>query len=286
MEDWAKENAPIMVDFARDHGAMPDWAHAEFREAGVPEYVQVVWKRERPEDPASPADWAYDPPGPWAVIGDEPPWSSRPMDEAYNPNAGAGKAPAAAIPEGFVVQNMAWLGDKLALPVTDIVYPPHKDELLAMVESKDPTRGGWVTMSVLEAMGSGADYTEAVRDAAAVHFVRPVVLRHPGSREGGGSSSIFASPTAARSARTISIIEMIVPPQTGSGAAPENHWPGDRGEPAFQVRRGCHLSRGCERRSHCQRRDDPFDGGEPGERGRPTVEEIRASGASTLSTMS
>ena len=28
MEDWAKENAPIMIDFARDGKPMPDWAHA------------------------------------------------------------------------------------------------------------------------------------------------------------------------------------------------------------------------------------------------------------------
>ena len=81
MEDWAKENAPIMIDFARDDKPMPDWAHAGYRESGVPEYVKVVWKRDNPADMASPADWAYDPPGPWEDKGEEPPWSSRPMDK-------------------------------------------------------------------------------------------------------------------------------------------------------------------------------------------------------------
>ena len=75
MEDWAKEHAPIMIDFARDHKPMPDWAHADYRESGVPEHVKIVWKRERPHDPASAADWAYDPPGPWEA-GEEPAWSA------------------------------------------------------------------------------------------------------------------------------------------------------------------------------------------------------------------
>ena len=79
MEDWAAEHAPIMVDFARDGKPMPDWAHADFRDSSVPQYVEVVWRRERPDDPASPADWAYDPPGPWDE-GEDPAWSARPRE--------------------------------------------------------------------------------------------------------------------------------------------------------------------------------------------------------------
>ena len=182
MDEWAQENAGVMIGFARDHGPMPDWAHAEFRPCGVPEYVKVVWQRERPADPASPADWAYDPPGPWNDPGEEPLWSTRPMEAGYDPNAAFATPAQQAMPEGFTVNNMEWLGDKLVLPVTDIVYPADKDELLGMVESKDPTRGGWVTMSVMEALGSGADYTEAVRDAEAVNFVVPLsyhIQKHP-----------------------------------------------------------------------------------------------------------
>ena len=77
MEEWAKEHAPIMIDFARDHKPMPDWAHADYRESGVPEHVKVVWSPENPDDRTSAADWAYDPPGPWEA-GDEPAWSARP----------------------------------------------------------------------------------------------------------------------------------------------------------------------------------------------------------------
>ena len=173
MSDWAHDNAPIMIEFARDERPMPAWAHADYRPSGVPEYVKAVWKRERPDDPMSPADWAYDPPGPWTDPGEEPAWSARPMEGDFDPNPAAPTA-AAAPQEGYIVQNMEWLGDKLVLPVTDIGYPEGKDELLCMVESKDPTRGGWATMSVMEALGSGADYTEAVRDAESVHFVVPL----------------------------------------------------------------------------------------------------------------
>ena len=77
MADWAKEHEPIMIGFARDDKPMPDWAHADFRESGVPEHVKVVWKRKEPDNPASPADWAYDPPGPWDK-GEEPAWSAVP----------------------------------------------------------------------------------------------------------------------------------------------------------------------------------------------------------------
>ena len=98
MDEWAQENAGVMVEFSRDGKPMPDWAHAEFRPSGVPEYVQVVWKRERPDDPASPADWAYDPPGPWTDPGEEPLWSTRPMQPGYNPND-AFAAPAEQAPE-------------------------------------------------------------------------------------------------------------------------------------------------------------------------------------------
>ena len=171
IQDWSAENAPIMIGFARDHGPMPDWAHAEHRPSGVPEHVQVVWQRERPDDPASPADWAYDPPGPWQP-GKEPEWSSRPMEAGYDPNSNfAVPAEQAPMQEGFNVNDLVWDGDRLLLPISDIVYPAGKDELLGMVESKDPTRGGWVTMSALEALGSGADYTETVRNAKAINFV-------------------------------------------------------------------------------------------------------------------
>ena len=81
-DDWRKENAPIMVDFARDGKPMPDWAHAEYRESGVPEYVEVIWKREKPRDPASKGDWSYNPPGPWEK-GEDPPWSAKIKDPEY-----------------------------------------------------------------------------------------------------------------------------------------------------------------------------------------------------------
>ena len=81
-DDWRKENAPIMVDFARDGKTMPDWAHAEYRESGVPEHVQVIWKRDDPYDAASKGDWDYDPVGPWDK-GEEPAWSSKPKDPEY-----------------------------------------------------------------------------------------------------------------------------------------------------------------------------------------------------------
>ena len=77
MEEWAKEHEPIMIDFARDHKPMPDWAHADYRESGVPEHVEVVWERENPDDLTSPYDWTYDPPAPWDE-GEEPAWSARP----------------------------------------------------------------------------------------------------------------------------------------------------------------------------------------------------------------
>ena len=82
MEEWAEEHAPIMVGFARDHKPMPPWAHADYRESGVPEHVKVVWKRESPNDPTSPGDWDYNPPGPWEE-GEEPAWSAKPKDPDY-----------------------------------------------------------------------------------------------------------------------------------------------------------------------------------------------------------
>ena len=85
-EEWAKENAPIMTDFARDGKPMPPWAHAEYRESGVPVYVGVEWKRETPGDPASMGDWAYNIPGPWSDPGPEPMWSARPMEPDHDPN--------------------------------------------------------------------------------------------------------------------------------------------------------------------------------------------------------
>ena len=73
MGEWAKENEPIMIGFSRDGGPMPDWAHADYRPSGVPEHVNVVWKRENSDNPTG--DWAYDPPAPWDA-GEEPAWSA------------------------------------------------------------------------------------------------------------------------------------------------------------------------------------------------------------------
>ena len=81
MVEWAKENAPIMIDFARDHKPMPDWAHADYRESGVPEYVTIVWEPTTPGDYTSKADWAYDPPAPWKDKGEEPAWSAPCVDK-------------------------------------------------------------------------------------------------------------------------------------------------------------------------------------------------------------
>ena len=81
-DEWRKENAPIMVDFARDGKPMPDWAHAGYRDSGVPTHVDVIWKRENPDDPASKGDWAYDKDYPWGE-GEEPAWSSKPKDPEY-----------------------------------------------------------------------------------------------------------------------------------------------------------------------------------------------------------
>ena len=173
--DWAKENAPIMTDFSRDGKMMPPWAHAEYRESGVPEYVQVAWKREDPNNPASHGDWAYDPPGPWSDPGPEPAWSARPMDAGYDPNNAYVPPVSGPSPEGYTVNELEWRGRTLVLPVTDIVYPADKDELLGMVQSQDSTRPGWVTMSPLEALGSGlpSTRTETVRNATALAFKVP-----------------------------------------------------------------------------------------------------------------
>ena len=56
MQEWAKENAPIMIGFARDGKPMPDWAHADYRESGIPEHVKVVWHQ---PDNADVGDWIY-----------------------------------------------------------------------------------------------------------------------------------------------------------------------------------------------------------------------------------
>ena len=88
MEEWAKENAPIMIDFARDGKPMPDWAHADHRPSGIPEYVRVVWEQ---PDIAGPGEWIYDPDVPWDDPGEEPAWSSRPMDPDHDPNAASAR---------------------------------------------------------------------------------------------------------------------------------------------------------------------------------------------------
>ena len=82
MQEWAKEHEPIMIDFARDGGPMPDWAHADYRESGVPEYVQVKWDQPKIDGPG---EWVYDPPGPWEDKGEEPAWSAVP-DDAVMPS--------------------------------------------------------------------------------------------------------------------------------------------------------------------------------------------------------
>ena len=69
---WRKENAPILIDFARDGKPMPDWAHADYRESGVPEHVEVKWSQ---PDRAGPGEWVYSLPGPWDE-GEEPAWSA------------------------------------------------------------------------------------------------------------------------------------------------------------------------------------------------------------------
>ena len=79
---WRKENEPIIVDFARDGKPMPDWAHAGFRDSGIPTHVNVVWQRANPNDPTSLGDWAYDKDYPWNE-GEEPAWSSKPKDSEY-----------------------------------------------------------------------------------------------------------------------------------------------------------------------------------------------------------
>ena len=171
MEAWAKENEPIMIGFKRDGQPMPDWAHADYRPSGVPEYVQVVWDQ---PDRAGKGDWAYDPPAPWTDPGEEPAWSAIP---------GAGDAPqpqpepAADMPEGYTVGDLRWheltvtKPGYLVLPITDIVYPDGNDELIGAVESKDASRGGWVGMRVLEAAGGSRQ--ETIRDATEFHFKVP-----------------------------------------------------------------------------------------------------------------
>ena len=174
MEEWAAENAPIMVGFSRDGKPMPDWAHAEYRESGVPEYVRVVWDQ---PDPAGMGKWAYDPPAPWPDRGDDPAWSARPMEKDHDPNVTTPPTSAPPPPpEGFIANDLAWVDGQLLFTITGIIYPEGMDELLCMVESRDPNRGGWVTMSALEAMGSGlaSTRTETVRNAALIRFVVPL----------------------------------------------------------------------------------------------------------------
>ena len=100
-EEWAKENAPIMVDFARDGKPMPDWAHADYRPSGIPEYVKMVWKRDDPSDLTSHGGMAYDPPGPWEDKGEEPAWSARPMEGDHDPNREAHDARIKAIEDDY-----------------------------------------------------------------------------------------------------------------------------------------------------------------------------------------
>ena len=95
-----------------------------------------------------------------------------------NPHPAAiksGLAPEAEPEDAIDVGELKWSEDNknLLLPVDIHFYPDNRDELLGMVESKDPTRGGWLTMSALEALGSGlkSSYTETVRNATEINFV-------------------------------------------------------------------------------------------------------------------
>ena len=172
MADWAKENEPVMIGFARDHGPMPDWAHADYRESGVPGYVKVVWLQ---PDITGPGEWVYDPPAPWTDKGEEPAWSAVP---GSSDNAAPEPQPEPAdTPEDFTVGDLRWddvtvtSGGYMVLPVTDIVYPDGNDELIGAVKSQDPERGGWVGMRVLEAAGWRRQ--ETVTDAVELHFKVP-----------------------------------------------------------------------------------------------------------------
>ena len=237
MEDWAVENAPIMIDFARDHKPMPDWAHADYRPSGIPDHVQVIWKRNSSGDPASKGDWAYDPPlddpyaatgpdrqltdqevaekqsqGMWSdqtyiegvgwcildgenVVGRSPnsmqigrpvrqsdgsmKWENPHPDSIASGLAGQPGADGPQMQDSYIeVGELYWAkgSKRLLVPVDILSYPDNMNELLGMVESKDPTRGGWVTMSALEALGSGlaSTRTETVRNAAKIDFVVPL----------------------------------------------------------------------------------------------------------------
>ena len=172
MEAWAKEHEPIMIGFARDRKPMPDWAHADHRESGIPEHVKVVWHQ---------GDWAYSE-KPFPEYEDPvagPPTGTKPVDPAWSAVPGSGDAPepVADTPEYFTVGDLRWHGltvtkpGYMVLPITGIIYPDGNDELIGAVESKDASRGGWVGMRVLEAAGGSRQ--ETIRDATEFHFKIP-----------------------------------------------------------------------------------------------------------------
>ena len=83
MQEWAKENAPIMIGFARDGKPMPDWAHADYRESGIPEHVKVVWHQ---PDNADMGDWIYSE-KPFPAYEDTvagPPTGTEPVEPAWS----------------------------------------------------------------------------------------------------------------------------------------------------------------------------------------------------------
>ena len=165
MEEWAKENAPIMIDFARDHKPMPDWAHADYRPSGIPEHVQIKWSQ---PDIAGKGDWAYDPPHPWED-GEEPAWSAKPMETDSEDGAEVGEF------RWITVGELRWVDtDTLILPVDINGYPDDMDELLCAAKSRDESRGGWVTCRCRSASGSGANYVETVREACQIDFIVPL----------------------------------------------------------------------------------------------------------------
>ena len=82
MQEWAKEHAPILIDFARDGKPMPDWAHADYRPSGIPEHVKVKWHQ---PELTSLGTWVYDPLLFNSGEGEEPAWSAPVPPEGEEP---------------------------------------------------------------------------------------------------------------------------------------------------------------------------------------------------------
>ena len=76
VQAWDTEHEQAMVGFAREGKPMPDWAHAGYRDTGIPDWVTLAWDAEAYRDSMVPEDhprykpipqgaWIYDPPHPW-----------------------------------------------------------------------------------------------------------------------------------------------------------------------------------------------------------------------------